>query len=482
MVRVRFAPSPTGLLHIGNARMAVFNWLFARRHKGAFILRIEDTDVARSERKHMEQLMADLHWLGLTWQEGPDVGGPYGPYIQSERLHTYHDICRKFLHDGLAYRCYCTPEELEERRQIAKRTGKPPRYDNRCRDLTDEQKKAFETSGLNFTVRFKVPEELLVFDDLIRGTCQFDMSLVGDFVIMRSDGTPSFHFAVAVDDTLMQITHVIRGEDHLSNTPCHILLFHALNRKPPQFAHLSLTMGADRTLLSKRHGAFSLSEYRKLGYLPEALLNYMMLLGWALKDKKERFKADDVVDTFEISTMSKASSVFDQQKLDWLSGQYLREAELEGLTNLAIPYLQAAGFVSQNENTIDRAKLRLIVDTVRNNISCMSQIVQEVNIFFNDIVISETHIEFLSSETTQSILLSFYNKICKTNALSPEIFKDILTTVQKETMVNGKGLYLPIRVALTGREHGPELYGVARILGIDTCKKRIERFILVKKS
>ena len=481
MVRVRFAPSPTGLLHIGNARMAVFNWLFARRHKGAFILRIEDTDVARSERKHMEQLMADLHWLGLTWQEGPDVGGPYGPYIQSERLHIYHDICQKFLHAGLAYRCYCTPEELEERRQIAKRTGKPPRYDNRCRDLTDEQKKAFETSGLNFTVRFKVPEELLVFDDLIRGTCQFDMSLVGDFVIMRSDGTPSFHFAVAVDDTLMQITHVIRGEDHLSNTPCHILLFHALNRKPPQFAHLSLTMGADRTLLSKRHGAFSLSEYRKLGYLPEALLNYMMLLGWAPKDKKERFKADDVVDTFEISTMSKASSVFDQQKLDWLSGQYLREAELEGLTNLAIPYLQAAGFVSQNENTIDRAKLRLIVDTVRNNISCMSQIVQEVNVFFNDIVISETHIEFLSSETTQSILLSFYNELCKTNALSPEIFKDILKTVQKETKVNGKGLYLPIRIALTGREHGPELYGVAHILGIDTCKKRIERFLLVKK-
>lgn len=481
MIRVRFAPSPTGLLHIGNARMAVFNWLFARRHKGTFILRIEDTDVARSERKHMEQLMADLQWLGLTWQEGPDVGGPYGPYIQSERLHIYHDICQRFLREGLAYRCYCTPEELEGRRQIAKRTGKPPRYDNRCRDITSEQKKAFETSGSNFTVRFKVPEELLVFDDQIRGTCQFDMSLVGDFVIMRSDGTPSFHFAVAIDDTLMQITHVIRGEDHLSNTPCHILLFHALGQKPPQFAHLSLTMGADRTLLSKRHGAFSLSEYRKLGYLPEALLNYMMLLGWAPKDKNERFKADDVINTFEISTMSKASSVFDQQKLDWLSGQYLREAELERLTNLAIPYLQEAGFVSQNEDAIDRAKLRQIVDTVRNNISCTSQIVQEVNIFFHDIVISEQHVEFLSSEITQSILLSFYQELCKTNTLSPEIFKDILKMVQKETKVNGKGLYLPIRVALTGREHGPELYGIAHILGIDTCKKRIERFLLVKK-
>ncbi|MEP9409929.1 MAG: glutamate--tRNA ligase [Candidatus Brocadia sp.] len=481
MVRVRFAPSPTGLLHIGNARMAVFNWLFARRHRGTFILRIEDTDVARSEKKYVDQLIEDLHWLGLTWQEGPDVGGPYGPYLQSERLHIYRDICQRFLQEGLAYRCYCTSEELEERRQIARLIGKPPRYDNRCRNLTDKQKKAFETSGLSFTIRFKVSEELLVFDDLIRGTCQFDMSLVGDFVIMRSDGTPSFHFAVAVDDTLMQITHVIRGEDHLSNTPCHILLFNALNRKPPQFAHLSLTLGADRTLLSKRHGAFSLSEYRKLGYLPEALLNYMILLGWAPRDKKEKFKIDDIIDTFEIGTMSKASSVFDQQKLDWLSGQYIREADLERLTNLAIPYLQAAGFISPDENKIDRAKLRLVVDALRNSISCMSQIVQESDIFFKDAVVSEKHVEFLSSEISQSVLLSFYRELQKLDTLSPEIFKEALKTVQNETKVNGRGLYMPIRIALTGREHGPELYCIANILGINTCNKRIERFLLVKK-
>ncbi len=481
MVRVRFAPSPTGLLHIGNARMAIFNWLFARRHKGTFILRIEDTDVARSEKKYMDQLIEDLHWLGLTWQEGPDVGGQYGTYLQSERLHIYHDICQRFLNEDLAYRCYCTPEELEERRQIARLTRKPPRYDNRCRNLTDKQKKAFETSGLSFTIRFKVPEELLVFDDLIRGTCQFDMSLVGDFVIMRSDRTPSFHFAVAVDDTLMQITHVIRGEDHLSNTPCHILLFHALNRKPPQFAHLSLTMGADRTLLSKRHGAFSLSEYRKLGYLPEALLNYMILLGWAPRDKKEKFKIDDIIDTFEIGTMSKASSVFDQQKLDWLSGQYIREADLERLTNLAIPYLQAAGFIPTDENNINRAKLRLVVDAVRNNMSCMSQIIQEVDIFFKDVVVSENHVEFLSSEISQSVLFSFYRELQKQDTLSPEIFKEILKSVQNETKVNGKGLYMPIRIALTGREHGPELYNIVNILGINTCNKRIERYFVVKK-
>ncbi|HHT9136178.1 MAG TPA: glutamate--tRNA ligase [Candidatus Wunengus sp. YC60] len=482
MIRVRFAPSPTGLLHIGNARMAVFNWLFAKRHKGTFILRIEDTDVARSEKRYITQLIEDLHWLGLTWQEGPDVGGQYCPYLQSERLHIYNDICQNFLKEGMAYRCYCTYEELEERRQIAKLTGKPPRYDNRCRELTDKQKRAFETSGLSYTIRFKVPDELVVFDDLIRGTCQFDMSLTGDFVIMRSDGTPSFHFAVAVDDTLMNITHVIRGEDHLSNTPCHILLFHALKQKPPQFAHLSLTMGADRALLSKRHGAFSISEYRRLGYLPEGLLNYMMLLGWAPKDKKEKFKVDNIIDTFEISSMSKSASVFDQQKLDWLSGQYIRETDLDKLTNLAIPYLQTAGFVFTDETKIDRAKLKMILDAVRSNISCMSQIVQEVDIFFKDVVISENHVEFLSSETSQTILSTFYMNLQKLNTLSPDIFKEVLKTVQKETKVNGKGLYMPIRIALTGREHGPELYSIANILGINACKTRIERFLLVKNK
>ena len=476
MIRVRFAPSPTGLLPIGNARVAVFNWLFAKRHNGTFILRIEDTDVARSEKKYMTQLIEDLHWLGLTWQEGPDLGGQYGPYLQSERLHIYNDLCQKFLKEGMAYKCYCTPEELEERRRIAKLMGKPPRYDNRCRELTNTQIRALETSGLRNTVRFRVPDELVVFDDLIRGTCQFDVSLTGDFVIMRSDGTPSFVCAVAIDDTLMNITHVIRGEDHLSNTPCHILLFHALNQRPPQFAHLSLTMGADRTLLSKRHGASSISEYRKLGYLPEGLLNYMMLLGWSPKDKKEKFKVGDIIDTFEINAMSKASSVFDQQKLDWLSGQYIRESDLERLLTLAMPYLQEAGFVSTEESKIDLSKLKLIIDAVKGNLSCMSQIVHESEIFFKDVVISENHVEFLSSETSQSILSVFYMELQKLNTLSPEIFKDILKTVQKETKANGKGLYMPIRIALSGREHGPELYSVANILGINACKTRIERY------
>ncbi len=481
MVRVRFAPSPTGLLHIGNARMAVFNWLFAKRHKGTFILRIEDTDIVRSEKRYITQLIEDLHWLGLTWQEGPDVGGQYGPYLQSERLHIYNDICQKFIKEGLAYNCYCTPEQLEERRQSARLSGKPPRYDNRCRNLTDTQKKTFKSAGLKFTVRFKVPDELVAFDDLIRGTCQFDASLMGDFVIMRSDETPSFHFAVAVDDTIMKITHVIRGEDHLSNTPCHILLFNALNQKPPQFAHLSLTMGEDRTLLSKRHGAFSISEYRKLGYLPEAILNYMMLLGWSPKDKKEKFNIDDIIDTFELTDMSKASSVFDQQKLNWLSGQYIRESDTERLANLAIPYLREAGLISLGEDKIDKTNIKLIIDAIKSNIYCISQIVNEADIFFRDSIVSEKHVEYLASELSQSVLSSFHTKLQKFDSLSHENLKITLTAIQEETRIKGKELYMPIRVALTGREHGPELYHIINILGINICKKRIERFLLIKK-
>ncbi|MGQ3683445.1 MAG: glutamate--tRNA ligase [Candidatus Loosdrechtia sp.] len=482
MVRVRFAPSPTGLLHIGNARIAVFNWLFAKRHKGTFILRIEDTDVTRSEKKYINGIIEDLHWLGLDWQEGPDVQGQYAPYLQSERLPIYHTVCQGFLKEGLAYRCYCTPEELEERRRFAKLAGRPPRYDNRCRNFTDAQRKGFEASGRSYTVRFKVPEEFITFEDLIRGTCQFDMSLIGDFIIMRSDGIPSFHLAVTVDDTLMRISHVIRGEDHLTNTPCHILLFHAMKYKPPQFAHLSLTMGADRTMLSKRHGAYSITEYRKSGYLPEAILNYIMLLGWSPKDKKEKFTLDDVIDTFDIGAMSKAPSLFDQQKLDWLSGQYIREADLGRLTDMAIPCLQTAGFVPTDANKHDRAKIGLIVDVTRNTLPCVSQIVQEAEIFFKDRVISTKHIEYLSTETSQAVLSYFYRELRKTDTLSPETVKDILGAVQKQTTAKGKELYMPIRIALTGREHGPELYSIASILGAGTCKRRIEQLLLYRKQ
>ena len=480
MVRVRFAPSPTGLLHIGNARTALFNWLYAKHHNGSFILRIEDTDVARSEKRYTDQIIEDLRWLGLDWQEGPDVGGDYGHYVQSERLHLYREFSRKLLNDGKAYHCYCTPQELEERRQIARAAGKPPRYDNRCRNLSDEQRKTFAGAGRPSSIRFVVPEEIVAFEDLVRGRCAFDMGLVGDFVIIKSDDTPSFHFAVAVDDSLMKITHVIRGEDHLTNTPCHILLFRALGYEPPLFAHVSLTMGTDRTLLSKRHGAVSISEYRRLGYLPEALVNYMALLGWSFGEKREKFNIEDAIKKFDVKDISKSASIFDQQKLDWLGGQYLREANLERLTDLSIPFFKQAGFI---QNGFDRNKIKSIVEAVRPGLSRLSQIPGEANFFFEELTLGEKAKELLASNTTERILTAVINRLQKINQLSFDKFREIVKDVETETSLKGKALLMPIRLALTGKERGPELFAIAPILGLEECKKRIERVlsILTKK-
>jgi glutamyl-tRNA synthetase len=477
MVRVRFAPSPTGLLHIGNARTALFNWLYAKHCNGSFILRIEDTDVARSEKRYTEQIVEDLIWLGLDWQEGSGVGGDYGPYVQSERLHLYREFSQKLLKEGKAYRCYCTPQELEERRQMAKIAGRPPRYDNRCRSLSDEQRRAFEGAGSPSSIRFAVPEETVVFEDLVRGKCSFDMRLVGDFVIMKSDDTPSFHFAVAIDDSLMKITHVIRGEDHLTNTPCHILLFRALGYEPPQFAHMSLTMGPDRTLLSKRHGAVPISEYRRLGYLPEALINYMALLGWSPKEKREKFNIEDAVKKFDVKDVSKSASIFDQQKLDWLGGQYLREANLDRLTDLSIPYFKQSGLI---QDAFDHSRIRSIVEAVRPGLSRLSQIPDEANLFFEEPAIGEKGIEFLTSnDTAERVLIEVVKRLQQISQLSSDKFKEIVKDVEAETSLKGKALHMPIRLALTGKEKGPELFSIAPILGLDECKKRIEKVLSI---
>ncbi|HHT9125556.1 MAG TPA: glutamate--tRNA ligase [Candidatus Brocadiia bacterium] len=481
MVRVRFAPSPTGLLHIGNARTALFNWLYAKRYKGSFILRVEDTDVARSEKRYTEQIIEDLRWLGLDWQEGPGVGGDYGPYIQSERLHLYREFSHKLLNDAKAYHCYCTPQELEERRQTARSAGKPPRYDNRCRNLSDEQRNAFEGAGRPSSIRFVVSEEVVAFEDLVRGRCAFDMGLVGDFVIMKSDDTPSFHFAVAVDDALMKITHVIRGEDHLSNTPCHILLFRALGYDPPLFAHISLTMGPDRTLLSKRHGAASVSEYRRLGYLPEALVNYMALLGWCPGDKREKFNIEDAVKKFDVKDISKSASIFDQQKLDWLGSQYLREANLDRLTDLSIPHFKQSGLI---QDGFDRAKIKSIVEAVRPGLSRLLQIPDEARFFFEEPTLDKKVTELLSSNTAERILTAMLKKLQQISGLdksSPygDKFREIVKDIGVETSLKGKALLMPIRLALTGKERGPELFAIAPILGLEECKKRIENALLI---
>jgi len=314
-MRLRFAPSPTGYLHIGNARTALFNYLLAKKHQGRFILRIEDTDIARSKKEFEAGIIEDLRWLGLNWDEGPDKGGNFGPYRQSERLKTYQEFAEKLLKENKAYHCYCTKEELDQRNKELLARKESPRYDNRCRNLSDEQKKKYLEEGRKPVIRFKIPEKTIEVNDLIRGKVSFDTKLMGDFIIMKSDGKPAFNFAVVVDDILMRITTVIRGEDHLSNTPRHIMLFEALNSKIPEFAHMAMTMGPDGSRLSKRHGATSIREYRKLGMLPEALFNYLALLGWGSKKDQEIFTKEELIKEFSLERCKEGAAIFGPEKL-----------------------------------------------------------------------------------------------------------------------------------------------------------------------
>jgi len=324
-VRTRFAPSPTGALHVGGAHTALFAWLFARHEGGKFILRVEDTDEVRSTPESLQAIYDGLKWIGMDWDEGPDVGGPFASYVQSERLDIYQEKIDQLLESGRAYKCYCTPDELEERREIMRKRGLPPRYDGRCRDLSEEQCAAFDAEGRDFCVNFTMLETgVTVINDIVRGEVSFDNSLMGDFVIQKTSGYPTYHMAVVVDDHLMEISHVIRAEEHLSNTPRHVQLMDALGFAPPQFAHLPIIMGTDHTKLSKRHGAVNLMDYAARGFLPEAMCNFLALLGWSPGSEEEIFTLDEIVERFTLEAVSKSPGVFDIEKATWLNGEYLK--------------------------------------------------------------------------------------------------------------------------------------------------------------
>ena len=353
-IRVRFAPSPTGYLHIGNARTALFNWLFARHYGGCFILRIEDTDTDRHVAEAEGLIIQDLKWMGLDWDEGPDKGGPYGPYRQSDRLDIYQSYAQKLVESGRAYYCYCTPEELEASRQKMLASGQTPQYDGRCLHLSDEQKKEFEKEGRRPSVRFRTLGDAVVVNDLIRGEVSFDGQTIGDFIILRSDGRAAYNFAVVIDDIQMEITHVLRGEDHLSNTPRQVLIYQALGFNPPQFGHMPMILGPDRTRLSKRHGATSVVSYREKGYLPEAINNYLALLGWSSPDEEEILPQEKLVQKFTVDRISRSAAIFDLTKLNWMNGNYIREAELDRITRLCIPFLKEKGYLAQGRGIAGR--------------------------------------------------------------------------------------------------------------------------------
>ena len=478
-VRVRFAPSPTGYLHVGNARTALFNWLFARHHHGTFILRIEDTDVERSTEDSMESILSDLRWLKLSWDEGPDIGGSFGPYKQSLRMKIYQKYLEVLKQKNLVYPCYCSNEELQKRRGKELAEGRPPRYDNRCRNLTSTQRKSQESRGIKPSWRYLVPEEKLHVKDLIRGDVEFDTNTLGDFILVKSDGGPTFHFAVCIDDALMGITHVIRGEDHLSNTPRHLLVFRALGFPTPQFAHLSMILGPDGSRLSKRHGASSIMELRTMGYLPEGVCNYLALLGWSPRDKKEIVDLDAMAGQFEIKDVNRSAAIFDMEKLGWVNSQYLKKAPEGKITDLALPYLRDAGLIGGDLSEQDHAYLckvmRVLVPYVKN----LSELPAHARMFFaqEEDGWSPEAATILQRPNVREMLQGFVRDLSGLGEWEPKSVKAFLAEEVKKMGVGPKDFYMPVRAAITGQGHGPELMDVLPILGKERCLARIAKTI-----
>jgi glutamyl-tRNA synthetase len=474
MVRVRFAPSPTGYLHIGNARTALFNYLFAKKNNGKFILRIEDTDKERSKKEYEDAIIEDLKWLGIEWDEGPDIGGAFGPYRQSERIHIYREFAEKLLKEGYVYKCYCTKEELEEMRNKAIEKGLPPGYDGRCRNLTKEKIIEYEREGRSYVLRLKVPQETIEINDLIRGKVLFEGENITDFVITKSDGTPTFNFAVVIDDYLMKITHVIRGEDHLSNTPKHILIFKAIKAEIPKFAHMSMTLGPDRTRLSKRHGATSVRAYRENGYLPEAFFNYIALLGWGTTESKEIFTKEQLINEFSIERCHKASAIFDSEKLLWMNSLYIRNAEIERIYKLAIPFLKEANLI----DSVDKEKEEYIKKAItleKEKIKTLKDIPYLIEFFLKEPGYEKEEFEKLVNEKTKKLLSEIADIFENIEDFKKDIIENKVREYCKERDVKTPTVFHPLRFAVSGRTKGPDLFGMLELLGKEKVIERIRK-------
>ncbi|MBI4430690.1 MAG: glutamate--tRNA ligase [Candidatus Omnitrophica bacterium] len=474
MVRVRFAPSPTGYIHIGNARTALFNYLFAQKQGGSYILRIEDTDAERSKDEYIHALYEDLAWLGIEWQEGPDIGGPFGPYRQTERIETYRDMAAKLLKEGKAYRCYCTEEELEAHRREAEMKRIPPRYSNRCRTLSSEEREKRIRRGVRPVLRFRIDDPELTLVDLIRGTVEFNLDqMVGDFVIMKQDNTPTFHLAVCADDGLMKITHVIRGEDHLPNTPRHILLFRALGFEPPKFAHMSLTASPTGGLLSKREGATSIREYRELGYPESGVVNYLSLLGWSSSDTHEIFTMDELKERFDLAHMRKSAAIFDRAKLEWVCGMHLRRMTDRAFVEQAFQYISAhqilpPGCMEKEGEWYEQAVLLF-----KDNIHSYSDLKNRLSVFEEPLRFEED--DAMKSEEVQRLLEAAAKSLESLPDVPADFWPEWTAKLKMMTKLKGKDLFIPLRHALTGCREGPELRRLVQLLGRERCLNRLRQ-------
>lgn len=471
--RVRFAPSPTGDLHVGGARTALFNWLFARQHQGTLILRLEDTDALRSTEEFERNLLEDLEWLSLSWDEGPGVGGPFSPYRQSERLPLYRSVLDRLLEEDRVYPCYCTDEELEAERASLLARGRPPRYGGRCRDLSEAERRRLEDSGRCPAYRFRVPPGEIVFEDLIRGTMRFQAGDMGDFIVVRSSGLPAYQFAVVIDDHAMRVSHVIRGEDHLSNTALQLCLYKALGYPPPVFAHHGLVLGEDRTKLSKRHGSTSVRQFRERGFLPDAFVNYLALLGHSGGGGRDVMNRDELVASFDLMRAGKGGAVFDEPKLRWLNGQYLRQCEAGELADRLRPLLVDTGY---DPGTIpDRTTLSGILELLRDNMVVLEDALPFLPVFLDeDPPLSAEAGAILATPDARTVLSALRESLLDVADEDPW-YGPLIHRIQERTGLKGRKLLLPIRAALTGLLRGPELEKILVRLGRDAALKRVVR-------
>ena len=467
MIRVRFAPSPTGYLHVGGARTALFNWLYARRHGGTFVLRIEDTDAERSSWEMVSGIVDGLRWLGLDWDEGPDVGGPHAPYFQSQRQDTYRAQAHALVQKGLAYYCYCTPEEIQRKRADAESRGETWTYDRACLRRPAEEMARLAAENVPRAIRFRVPEGQTTFTDLVRGSISFDNTNIEDFVILRSDGQPTYHLSVVVDDIDMEITHVVRGDDHISNTPKQVLLYQAFGKPQPEFAHVPLILGPDKKRLSKRHGATSVMEYNRLGYLPEAMVNFLALLGWSPGGDREVFTRDELVSLFTLEGISGGNAVFNPEKLDWFNQQHIGRLAPMDLLSRIKDLLRDLGLWRDSLETAEADWIARVIDLLKPRVRKLDQLVDEIRPFlveFPDIDPAAAA-KHLSDPAIRPILIRFAERLSSLERFDPATIEEILRSTADESGVKAAALIHATRVAVTGRSVSAGLFDVLALLG-----------------
>ncbi len=478
-IRVRIAPSPSGNLHIGTARTALFNYLYAKKTGGKFVLRIEDTDLERSNQEYTQNIFDSLKALGLEWDEGPDVGGEYGPYYQSQRFDIYPKYAQMLIDKGYAYECFCTTEELEAEKEEAMKNHKAYVYSRKCLNLTEEQKAELRAKGVKPSIRFKVEHKELIFNDLVKGELKFDTSLIGDFVIMKSNGTPTYNFAVVIDDMLMKISHIIRGEDHISNTPKQILIYEALGAEVPKFGHLGMILAPDRSKLSKRHGATAVSDFVKQGYLTDALINFVALLGWAPSDSHEIKPVSEIAQDFRINEISSSNSIFEYDKLNWMNGQYIKKMEIPKLTDMVIPFLSKYADMEYGLKNMSRANIEKMVEITREPITTLSEMEYDCAYFFGKDVDYTEGMETLQKPEAKTVLNRVMELIEGWDFNSDEAIHDVLADLRNEFKeqhnMKPKETMWAVRAAVTGRTKGADMAKIMTILGKDICIHRIKK-------